>query len=264
MQKLITRSISAIIYALIFTTATLYSEISFSILVYLFTAICLWEFNKIIHLKGFISYALVFLIILLQKAFGTKNSLFILLIISILCSVRLIINLYSKQNKYPKTYIEKLDLTIRYIAIPFIFLTLLPVIDNNYNPYLVICIIILVWTHDSFAFLIGKRFGKTKLFERVSPKKTVEGFVGGTAFTLITGGVISYYSNTFTTINWIVIAVIISVFGTLGDLVESKFKRQAKVKDSGKLIPGHGGLLDRLDSLLFLTPFVYLYIHFLI
>jgi phosphatidate cytidylyltransferase len=118
--------------------------------------------------------------------------------------------------------------------------------------------------NDSFAFLTGKNFGKRKLFISVSPKKTIEGFIGGFIFALIAGYVISKLNSDLTLINWLIIAGIVSIIGTIGDLVESKLKRQAKIKDSGTIMPGHGGILDRLDSLLFAAPFVYLYINFII
>lgn len=95
-------------------------------------------------------------------------------------------------------------------------------------------------------------------------KKTIEGFFGGLIFSIATGYLISIYVTNYSLINWIVIAVIVSVIGTIGDLVESKFKRQANIKDSGTIMPGHGGILDRFDSLLFVAPFVYLYINFII
>lgn len=127
-----------------------------------------------------------------------------------------------------------------------------------------ISILIIIWVNDSFAFLLGKNFGKRKLFVSVSPKKTQEGFIGGFAVALLSAYVISHFNNDFTLVNWLVIAFIVSVIGTIGDLVESKFKRQANIKDSGNIMPGHGGILDRLDSLLFVAPFVYLYINFII
>mgnify|MGYP003387074849 FL=1 len=123
---------------------------------------------------------------------------------------------------------------------------------------------ILIWINDSFAYLVGKNFGRRKLFESVSPKKTIEGFLGGLSFSIGTGYLISHYVQDYSTQNWIIIAMIVSVIGTIGDLVESKFKRQANIKDSGNIMPGHGGILDRLDSLLFVAPFVYLYINFII
>jgi len=128
----------------------------------------------------------------------------------------------------------------------------------------ILSVFILIWVNDTFAYLIGKSFGKHKLLERISPKKTIEGFLGGAAFTLVTSYLLTYLytENNTTTINstfWIVQALIIIIFATLGDLVESKFKRSANVKDSGNIMPGHGGILDRLDSVIFVAPFVFLF-----
>jgi phosphatidate cytidylyltransferase len=122
---------------------------------------------------------------------------------------------------------------------------------------------VLIWINDSFAYLIGSNFGRQKLFESVSPKKTVEGFLGGVFFSAIGSYFIFKYTNNLEFSNWLIISVIISVFGTIGDLIESKYKRQANVKDSGNLMPGHGGLLDRLDSAIFVAPFIYLFLKVL-
>jgi phosphatidate cytidylyltransferase len=130
-----------------------------------------------------------------------------------------------------------------------------------------ISVLVLIWVNDSFAFIVGKNFGKRKLFVSVSPKKTIEGFIGGFICALITAYIISISnlnSVDFSLTNWFIIAAIVSIIGTIGDLVESKLKRQANIKDSGTIMPGHGGILDRLDSLLFAAPFVYLYINFII
>ena len=141
---------------------------------------------------------------------------------------------------------------------------MIPFTKGEYNPHILISILILIWVNDSFAFLIGKNFGKQKLFKSVSPKKTVEGFIGGFVFSLIAAYIIAINTEIFSAVNWLIIATITSVIGTIGDLIESKFKRLAHKKDSGNIMPGHGGLLDRLDSLLFAAPFVYLYIHYII
>ena len=118
---------------------------------------------------------------------------------------------------------------------------------------------IMIWCNDTFAYLVGKSFGKHKLLERVSPKKTIEGFIGGIVFTIIASIIISQFYTFFNVTLWIISALIISIFGTLGDLVESKFKREAGVKDSGNIMPGHGGILDRLDSVIFVIPFLYIF-----
>jgi phosphatidate cytidylyltransferase len=124
-------------------------------------------------------------------------------------------------------------------------------------------VFILIWTNDTFAFLIGKGFGKRKLFERISPHKTVAGFIGGMVFTFVAGGVLAaYFNSSLSLVQWIVIAGIVSTFGVLGDLIESMFKRQAGLKDSSNFIPGHGGFLDRLDSAIFSAPFIFIYLQF--
>ena len=136
----------------------------------------------------------------------------------------------------------------------------IPFLKNQFEPIAIIGVFILIWVNDTFAYLVGKKWGKNKLFEAVSPKKTIEGFIGGLFFTIIFAFILSISFLFFTFENWIIIAIIVSVFGTVGDLLESKLKRIAKVKDSGKIMPGHGGLLDRLDSVIFVAPFVYLYL----
>jgi len=103
--------------------------------------------------------------------------------------------------------------------------------------------------------------GTTKLYEKISPNKTIEGAFGGLIAAIIAASFISIYFTSLSYLNWTIIALITVIFGVLGDLMESKFKREAGVKDSGNLIPGHGGFLDRLDSVIFAAPFVYVYLH---
>jgi phosphatidate cytidylyltransferase len=122
----------------------------------------------------------------------------------------------------------------------------------------VISIFILIWTNDTFAYIIGKKWGKNKLFERISPKKTIEGFAGGVLFCILASIILSLFFNFFSLGIWISSAIFVGVFGTIGDLIESKFKREANVKDSGNIMPGHGGILDRLDSIIFVAPFLYI------
>lgn len=263
MSNFVKRIISGLVYASIFLFSILFSAETYIGLIAIFAGICLWELKRIILFKNIIPYLLLLPTIYFLKEYSSEKRTLFLLVITLLCSARLLFHLYSENNTYPKIFLDKLDVCIRYIILPFTFLALLPFIDGVYQPNIIIFIIVLIWTNDSFAFLVGKNFGKTKLFERVSPKKTIEGFIGGLVFSIIIGCLIGKYSGTFSILNWIIIALIVSIFGTFGDLVESKFKRQANVKDSGNIMPGHGGMLDRLDSLFFLAPFVYLYVHFL-
>ena len=122
---------------------------------------------------------------------------------------------------------------------------------------------ILTWTNDTFAYLIGKRFGKRKLKEKISPKKTIEGFIGGLLAALIGGAIIFNTTLLYSPAFWLLLALLVSILGTSGDLIQSKFKRLAGVKDSGRIMPGHGGVYDRLDSIIFASPFIYLFIIFI-
>lgn len=130
-----------------------------------------------------------------------------------------------------------------------------------YNPYLVIGLFILIWTSDTGAYLSGKAFGKTKLFERISPGKTWEGLAGGTVLTLLVAWLLSTFDPNIRPFQWWGMAIIIQVAGTLGDLAESMLKRSVGVKDSGNVLPGHGGLLDRFDAALAVIPFVAAFLY---
>ena len=128
------------------------------------------------------------------------------------------------------------------------------------GPLLLVMVFATLWANDVFAYLTGKLMGKHKLYPRVSPGKTIEGCLGGLLFSVIAVAIFSHYLEVLTLGVAIGFAMIVVVFGTLGDLSESMLKRHAGVKDSGKLIPGHGGILDRFDSVLFATPFLFLYL----
>jgi phosphatidate cytidylyltransferase len=122
---------------------------------------------------------------------------------------------------------------------------------------------LILWIYDSGAYIVGSVAGKRKMLERISPGKSWEGFAGGTAAGLLTAYMISASFLEFSSLEWMLIAIVIIIFGTLGDLIESMLKRSAGIKDSGSLLPGHGGILDRFDAVLVAAPFVYLIITFL-
>ena len=128
------------------------------------------------------------------------------------------------------------------------------------GPRLIILVFCLLWVNDIFAYLTGKLLGRHKLFPRISPGKTIEGSIGGLVFTMASLIVFCHYSGWFPISHAVGLAIVAVVFGTLGDLCESMLKRQAGVKDSGKLIPGHGGILDRFDSIMFSVPFIFVYL----
>lgn len=264
MSSFVQRGISGLIYVILFIGSVLYSSESFVTLTGVFGLICIREFSRMINTKAYASY-LVFVSLIVYFALKEESidGVLVLLALALSGSIQVLIYLFSKNMEIPKSIVLREDLTIRYLVLSLGFLMFLPFSRGTYEPYIIIYILLMIWANDSFAYLIGKNFGKRKLFESVSPKKTIEGFVGGLIFTAITAFVISYYSDLFSRMHWIILSILVGVLGTVGDLVESRFKREVKIKDSGNIMPGHGGMLDRLDSLLFVAPFVYLYIYFL-
>ncbi len=150
-------------------------------------------------------------------------------------------------------------LAIVYIVVPLAMSSYLVFDHGIYYPWRIFGLFILIWTSDSMQYFSGKLLGKHKLYERISPKKTWEGTIGGLIFTIVAGYVLSLFRTEFSATHWMVIASLVAVFGSIGDLVESMFKRQMNVKDSGNFLPGHGGALDRFDSFVFVLPFVVVY-----
>jgi len=264
MKETLTRALSGALYIIILITCVLVSKYSFWGLFLLFGFICVHELQKLLKLNSYLSYALLLGFFAVFSVFTLNTyALNTLLVLTLLVKILLLRDLIIVR-KIPLFHEKKYIVVIFYLIASFIFLTLIPFDSNNeYQPELLIAIFILVWVNDTFAYLVGKNFGKRKLFERVSPKKTIEGFLGGLFFSIVTGYVISLYITIFTYDQWIVLSIIVSIFGTYGDLIQSKLKRQANVKDSGTIMPGHGGMLDRLDSVLFAGTFVYTYLLFI-
>ena len=135
----------------------------------------------------------------------------------------------------------------------------LPKIFGEYDPYIVLAFLSLIWISDSAAYVFGVTFGRRPLLKSISPKKSIEGFIGGLIFSIILSiGFFNYSILEISLNQWIILGILTSCLGTLGDLVQSLFKREAGVKDSGILLPGHGGLYDRMDSIIFAAPIIYL------
>ena len=133
--------------------------------------------------------------------------------------------------------------------------------SHTYSFLFMLAIFVFVWVNDTGAYLTGMLFGKHRLFERISPKKSWEGFFGGLVFVLLTSQVFAHFAPLISWYNWLFFSLAIILFGTWGDLVESLFKRTIHIKDSGKILPGHGGLMDRFDSVLFAIPVAYIYME---
>lgn len=291
MNETLKRTISGAVYIALLVTSILFSTESFIILFGIFLVIATYEFCNLVKINKYFAilfvslfYTIVSLIsfyrvetenyissLLKENILITVNTdtLFsVLLAITLLMSIKCIIFLFDDTQVISR--ISKYIYLIGYIMLPFLFIVKISFGILAYNPKIIIGLFILIWTNDTFAYLVGKSIGKHKLFERISPKKTIEGFLGGVVFAAFAGFLISKFyirptpefSNKSILI-WMIIALIVSIFGTIGDLIESKFKRIAGVKDSGSIMPGHGGVLDRLDSVIFVAPVIYLFYQIL-
>jgi phosphatidate cytidylyltransferase len=262
------RTISGTIYVIILLGSILASKYSFGLLFVVATGIGMMEFYNIC-LKGrfqaqslygtFIGLCL-FAISYLNAAFDFTPKLF-LAIIPLAVGV-FIFELY-RQKRRP---IANLSLTltgILYVALPLGLLNYIvfPFRNGEYNFHLLLGFLILIWTCDTGAYLFGVSLGKHKMFPRLSPKKSWEGFIGGTFLTILMGWVLSKFWSELAPLQWMILAAIIVVCGVYGDLVESLMKRSLRIKDSGNIMPGHGGLLDRFDSILLSAPIVFAYLQ---
>lgn len=266
MNESIVRTLSGIVYIVLLLGATLFSPISFTFLFGVFLVLAVLEFCRLTNLDKTLPLIITTIGFFLF-GFFINNSTYTNLTVNfagLFIAVLLLTDLFSKKRPVQKDKNSKISQLIGYVIIPFLLIIKLPFLEGTYNPYILIGSFILIWTNDTFAYIVGKTMGKNKLFERISPKKTIEGFLGGMVFTLFGAYILSQFDifitpvfNTF--LIWMGAAIILVVFGTLGDLVESKFKRTAGVKDSGNIMPGHGGILDRLDSIIFAIPFLFLF-----
>ena len=152
---------------------------------------------------------------------------------------------------------KKSILPLVFVSLPFILLISLTGFKNDFDPLLVLYILILTWTFDSFAYLFGSRYGRNKILPKISPKKSWEGFFGGYISTLIISFILMNYQAKLLE-EYIIIAFILPVTATVGDLIASYYKRKSNVKDYGKIIPGHGGIIDRLDAIFITIPVVFI------
>lgn len=258
MKEVLRRSITGALYVVLLLSAVFLSSDAFDFLFMTFGLVCLYEFKRLTQLRGyyiFIAYlglwwAYIYLI-------NDKILINILMFITITINFILLFYLFSGKQKLFKAS-QKFLVGLFYIGGGCIFLTMIPYKDNDFAKFLIMGIFILIWVNDSFAYLVGKTLGRNKLYPAVSPKKTVEGSLGGLVFTLLAAYLMARYEPIVNPTQWVILAAVIVVCGGLGDLVESKMKRDAGVKDSGAILPGHGGMLDRLDSLIFAAPFAYL------
>jgi phosphatidate cytidylyltransferase len=262
------RTLTGIFFIVAVIGSILLHPLAFFVVFSVFTYIGLSEFLKLSGIestpgKNRLYFASGMLIYFLTALMGLgyidlRFAYFLLLIFFFI----FIFELFNKQNASR----EKMGAWFTgfiYVAIPFGLMNSLFITGNmdGFRTDILIGLFIIIWSSDVFAYLTGSWLGKHKLFERISPKKSWEGSIGGLVFAMLAAYILSLFYQQLSLPQWLTFAVIVVVTGALGDLVESMLKRQAGVKDSGTLLPGHGGVLDRFDAVLFATPFVFVYVN---
>ena len=260
------RAITALFFVIVMVGSMLLGRYVFAGFFVLLSGYCLNEFYRIVAddsarpqrsaglLLGVSGFALV-----AASELTGLDSRQLLLLVPLAIAV-FIIPLYQKQGK-PFGGIGLTLLGVVYVVLPFIAFFFLGFVSGTYDYRLPLGFMLILWGNDTGAYLAGKFLGKHRLFERISPNKTWEGFVGGVLLALVTALVLAHYFPVLVRWQWLGMALVISLFGTFGDLVESMLKRSQQVKDSGAVLPGHGGLLDRFDGLLFAAPAVLVFLE---
>ncbi len=269
MKTLITRTITGFLFVTLLIFGILIHPISFALLFSVIGILALLEFYRMarrfsassqsiygsllgiyIFLSGFMWYYL-------------KVGMLLSLLIFPLFIFVFVWELY-RNKKRPIINIASTFLGLLYISVPLSLLNHIAYFNGHYQGKLVLGIFILMWAADTGAYVFGVSFGRKRLFERISPKKSWEGFFGGFATALVGAYILTRFYGVFDGFEWYVISMLMVVFGTLGDLVESLFKRSLNLKDSGNLLPGHGGILDRFDSILLAIPVIFTYLYFFV
>ncbi len=256
------RVIAGLVAAPLIILALYWSEWGYFSLFFFICMMSQLEFYKLLGLDGNIplkSYGTfsgltIFTLTFLVEKHALPPTMY-MLIFPIVSGI-FFIKLYKKNEHKPFTNIAFTFLGIIYVGLPFALLNVAVFFEGEYNFHIILGSMLILWASDTGAYFAGVNFGRRKLFERISPKKTWEGSIGGAALALLMAFALSQLFPELELWRWMCIALIIIVAGTYGDLIESLFKRSIAIKDSGTAIPGHGGFLDRFDGLLLAAPFI--------
>lgn len=265
---MIKRAIAGIIYVGLIVGAIMWNQWSFVLLFIIIAALCTNEFYDLTQkagarpdkIVGIGMVILVFVYFFLHARsilhFDAVSAILILFFIPSLVGL-------LNQHNHSLLNIMVTAAAIIYIAIPIALFNffVFDLMGKHYSPVFLLAFFVLQWISDTGAYIIGSLVGKHKLSRKISPNKSWEGLIGGIMLTVIAAYCMSSYTGILYHLHWMIIGLIIAVVGTLGDLFESMIKRSVDVKDSGNILPGHGGVLDRFDSTLFSSSAVYIYLH---
>ncbi|MBK6265779.1 phosphatidate cytidylyltransferase [Marivirga sp. S37H4] len=261
-NNLTQRIIAALVGVFIILAAIIYGQWTYFAVFFVLCAFTQLEFYKLVGLDGMLPLKFwgtitglsIYTITFLVRAEHLNPQIYFA--IAPIASTVYFVKLYKKNDKKPFTNIAFTFLGIIYVAVPFSLLHIAVFYEGTYSFQIILGSLFILWASDTGAYFAGVKFGKTKLFARISPKKTWEGALGGTILAFIFAIIMASNFDEIEDWQWLCIAGIIVIAGTYGDLVESLFKRSMDIKDSGTTIPGHGGFLDRFDGLLLAAPFI--------
>lgn len=266
MKEISQRSLTAVVFTIIVLGFILLGKFTFILLFFFIMCGCLWEFygffknseTPAMMRRGFFLAILLFFMTVLYSFNQIRPAFFSILGPLFFALPMSSLFIHKKENLLASA----LTLWgIFYCVFPiclFIWIGFMKPLGYNYQ--LILGPLFFVWFNDTGAYVFGKLFGKRKMLEKISPGKTWEGFIGGCISTLVLGFFMNRVFHELNQIQWMVLSLIVVLSGTIGDLVESLYKRELKIKDSGKFFPGHGGMLDRFDSFLMAAPFVYVFL----
>ncbi len=265
MKNFIIRTLTGLVFIFLVGWSIYSGPTYYAAIFTIFNMIALAEYYKMVYksggrkfvLEGWLTGVLLLpFTVMILTGFSPASILVLLLP---LIFISFIIELYRNKPD-PIRQISTSILGAILISLPFSLLLYSAFLTGEYDYKLLLGIYILLWTNDTGAYLTGMSFGKRRLFERISPKKSWEGFFGGLALALIAAWFYGAWAESISRLDWIILSIIIVIFGTFGDLSESLLKRSANVKDSGSFLPGHGGVMDRFDGMFIAAPMIATYL----
>ena len=273
-NNFIQRAITGVLFVIVLVGCILYNPLSFGILFALICALSVHEFAQLVNNSGEVSVnktitslggAYLFLALMsycTQQSGGSRVFLPYLALLLYLMIAELYLKKKNPIGNWAFSMLSQL-----YVALPFALLNVLAFHNSpetssvSYNPILPLSIFVFIWLSDTGAYCVGSLIGKHRLFERISPKKSWEGSIGGAFFSIASSFVFAHFFPFMSAGQWAGLALTVVIFGTWGDLTESLMKRQLGIKDSGNILPGHGGMLDRFDSALMAIPAAVVYLY---
>lgn len=273
-NNFIQRAVTGVLFVIVLVGCILYSPLSFGILFTIISALSVHEFAQLVSKSSEVSInktitalggAYLFLALMsfcTQQSVGARVFLPYLGLLLYMMITELYLKKKNPTGNWAYSMLSQL-----YVALPFALLNILAFQNSpetgsvTYNPILPLSIFVFIWLSDTGAYCVGSLIGKHRLFERISPKKSWEGSIGGGIFSIASSLGFAHFFPFMPGWQWVGLAIVVVIFGTWGDLTESLMKRQLGIKDSGNILPGHGGMLDRFDSALMAIPAAVVYLY---